>query len=380
MRSSAYLAHLMRSLARSCDGGYSRTGNGPLRRVGLCSFALLLWVAFVPGAFAQNVNTTTSMPAAPPSSFQTLVATVKDSSNNPVTVGSVTFYDGARVLGTVQMVRNSSKGFTPATATLKTFVGSGPHSIRAVYNGTAKTYRSSSSGVSAISTGEGYRQSASLAASGGPGNYTLTTTVSVSGGGLQNPIGTVNFFDQTFNNSLIGSTLLGNTFTSPMGFLNPSTTPNFNKPYAQVIKVGDFNNDGQPDLAVATTDTNASETGYIQILVGNGDGTFTLKQTAQVVSAPGNIVLWDFNGDGVLDMAVANTFPCGNGHSPCGYVSILMGNGDGTFQVNAQALSAGDSPRGLAVGDLNGDGIPDLMVANTGGYIKECNTTNFNPN
>ena len=148
---------------------------------GLFAFFMLLSLAFAPHAAAQSVNTTTTLSGVPPSSAQTLVATVRDSGNNAVTVGSVSFYDGSRVLGTLQLVRNGSKGFTPGTATLKTFLGSGSHLIKAVYNGTAKTYRSSSSLTSSIGVNGGYQETVSLGASGGPGNYTLTTTLSVSG-------------------------------------------------------------------------------------------------------------------------------------------------------------------------------------------------------
>src|SRR5205807_560680 len=201
---------------------------------------------------------------------------------------------GSRVMATLQLVRNSGKGFTPGTATLKMFLGAGSHAIRAVYNGTSKTYQSSSAAVSSTSVSASYHESVSLGASGVPGNYTLTTTMSVTGAALQNPAGTVNFFDQTFNNSILGSPLLGNTVVSPTGFFGPSLASNFNKPFAQVIKTGDFNNDGKLDFAVATTDTDQAQTGYILIMLGNGDGTFTLKQTAQVVSTPDSVVVWDF--------------------------------------------------------------------------------------
>src|SRR5437588_12867712 len=88
--------------------------------------------------------TTTTLPGVPPNSFQTLVATVKDANNNPVTVGSVTFYStingdtgnpGVSVaLGTLQVVRSNAKGFNPGTATLKKFLCPGRHDVRALFN------------------------------------------------------------------------------------------------------------------------------------------------------------------------------------------------------------------------------------------------------
>jgi hypothetical protein len=72
---------------------------------------------------------------------------------------------------------------------------------------------------------------------------------------------------------------------------------------------------------------------------------------------PRSVVVGDFDGDGVLDLVVANELSDD--------VSVLMGNGDGTFQA-AKNFAVGRSPRSVAVGDLNGDGLPDLAVANGG--------------
>src|SRR5262245_11812623 len=68
---------------------------------------------------------------------------------------------------------------------------------------------------------------------------------------------------------------------------------------------------------------------------------------------PLSVAVGDFNGDGQLDLVTANLF----GDS----VSVLLGNGDGTFQT-AQSYPVGPSPSAVAVGDFNGDGIPDLAV------------------
>jgi hypothetical protein len=75
-------------------------------------------------------------------------------------------------------------------------------------------------------------------------------------------------------------------------------------------------------------------------------------------TAPFGMVAADFNGDGILDLAVAN--------NDDNTVSILLGNGDGTFQPQTTFATVG-SPYGIAVGDLNGDGIPDLVVGSQGG-------------
>jgi predicted NUDIX family NTP pyrophosphohydrolase len=120
------------------------------------------------------------------------------------------------------------------------------------------------------------------------------------------------------------------------------------------VAVGDFNGDGTPDLAVAN---NIYPFGTVSVLLGNGDGSFQAAQNFGAGSSPYSVAVGDFNGDGTSDLAVANNI------YPYGTVSVLLGNGDGSFQA-AQNFGAGRSPWSVAVGDFNGDGTPDLAVAN----------------
>src|SRR5205823_6370588 len=121
----------------------------------------------------------------------------------------------------------------------------------------------------------------------------------------------------------------------------------------------DFNGDGKLDLAVANAGSfqNNFTDGDAAVLLGNGDGTFQTAVSYVAGTNPRFVVGGDVNGDGKLDLAVAN---CGSAN-----VSILFGKGDGTFEAAAN-YGTGTSPLAVATGDLNGDGKPDLTVANSG--------------
>jgi len=122
------------------------------------------------------------------------------------------------------------------------------------------------------------------------------------------------------------------------------------------IAVGDFNGDGKLDLAVPDSTDNV-----VAILLGNGDGTFTQATGSPITisGGPDAVLVADFNGDGKLDLAVAN----GNN----GTVTILLGNGDGTFtQAAGSPITVGNTPDALAIGDFLGNGKLDIAVANFG--------------
>jgi type II secretory pathway component GspD/PulD (secretin) len=126
------------------------------------------------------------------------------------------------------------------------------------------------------------------------------------------------------------------------------------------VAIADFNGDGHPDLAVANqTD------GTVSILLGNGDGTFAAQTTVTLPAgtakvSPSALATGDFDGDGNLDLAVTD--------SANNDVVILFGDGKGNFAPSTAAASyaTGTTPVALLVSDFNGDSIPDLAVVDQG--------------
>jgi hypothetical protein len=119
-------------------------------------------------------------------------------------------------------------------------------------------------------------------------------------------------------------------------------------PTPQAVTTADFNGDGKLDLAVATGNNSVS------ILLGNGTGTFPTHVQYAVPGNPVAIVHGDFNGDGKQDIATAD--------QTANEISVLLGNGDGTFQSHHE-YATGTKPMALATADVNGDGNLDIIVA-----------------
>jgi len=128
----------------------------------------------------------------------------------------------------------------------------------------------------------------------------------------------------------------------------------------------DFNGDSRADLAVATTNSNSSGFDDVSVLLNKGDGTFATAQGYKVGQFPNSVISADFNEDGKKDLAVANG--CGSDVSVSGScngnVSVLSGNGDGTFgSAQFVAVGTGNVLQSVASSDFDGDGNLDLAVA-----------------
>jgi hypothetical protein len=129
------------------------------------------------------------------------------------------------------------------------------------------------------------------------------------------------------------------------------------------VAVADLNRDSKPDLVVASKCQDSScANGAVSVLMGRGDGTF---RSAKVYASGGYntdfVTIGDFNQDGIPDLALASQ--CSDSTCAHGGVSILLGNGDGTFQTPQTLDSGAKQADGITVADFNGDGIPDLAAS-----------------
>lgn len=122
------------------------------------------------------------------------------------------------------------------------------------------------------------------------------------------------------------------------------------------VTIADVNNDGKADLVVANSGTYPTYSGSVSVYRGNGDGTFQPAVTYSTGVGSSFVAVGDINGDGAPELIVANWE---------GTVSVLGNKGDGTF-LPPRNYGTGQSPFALVLGDFNGDGTVDIAVANSG--------------
>jgi VCBS repeat-containing protein len=134
------------------------------------------------------------------------------------------------------------------------------------------------------------------------------------------------------------------SFSSPTSF--PTGTD------SRSVAIADLNGDGKLDLAVANRGS-----ANVSVLLGTGNGSFGAATNLGVGTNPNAVAIADLNSDGKLDLAVAN--------SGSSNVSVLLGNGDGSFAA-ATNFGTSNGPASVAIADLNGDGKLDLATASSG--------------
>ncbi|MGA3193907.1 MAG: Ig-like domain repeat protein [Terriglobales bacterium] len=158
------------------------------------------------------------------------------------------------------------------------------------------------------------------------------------------------------------------------GTFQPAVAYDTGGQFPNQVLIADMNNDGKPDLIVSNFSGGTNGFGEVGILLGNGDGTF---QPAVIYNSAysynlAQVAIADINGDGNLDLLVANE--CTDLTCASGDVGVLLGNGDGTFRPGVAWPSGGYYTHAIAVTDMNGDGKLDLVVANSCMASSNCSS------
>ncbi len=318
--------------------------------VHLLAMAVLICLGSYANALALTSSTvlTLSTSTTQAGNVVQLTAAVAQGSS-AVTVGSVTFWNGSRLLGTAPIAgTNPGRNYVTGSASLWMKLGPGSYNVTAHFAGTSTVSASDSAAQHLTVTG---MEPSVTAVAARPNGINFDVSVSVTGSGFGAPAGNVPVTDRTTSASLGNVSLLaaGQTLRPQVAY-DTRVSP-------MSVAIGDLNGDGIPDVVTAN-----SGTGDVSILLGdpNNPGNL-LRQFRQAAGGGASAVaIADVNGDGVPDIVVANATD--------GTISVILGSGDnpGAEFATQVVYAVGVAPAALMVGDVNGDGIPDVIVANSG--------------
>jgi sugar lactone lactonase YvrE len=350
-----------------------------------------------PGTCGPSAVLTLSANSALPSTPVTLTATATVASI-PATGGTVSFFDGNVLLGVSQIISSSAQGGVPGTAVFTARFGSGTHMLTAVFKAPGLAPRLSvpppmpvpvqgntaTSNEETLTVGGSEGTQTLLSAQPDPSTANPSTATnfdflgSVFGFGIQAPQGTLGL---SASGSAIGApaTLAPASFPPnglPYTFLAQSQIQNAPTPAA----AGDLNGDGIPDLVVFNGSGSTGTT--FGVLLGVGDGSFQ-KETSYclydgttplqpgpcanaLASQPAGAIIADVNGDGIPDVIVFASSYSGPGtglSTEPGAVLVYLGTGGGNLNpvpIVTSGFNAGFDS--LTSGDVNNDGMLDLVV------------------
>ncbi|MBB5057902.1 hypothetical protein HDF16_002608 [Granulicella aggregans] len=327
-------------------------------------FSIFALIAFFPAAAHAATPTTITLTVTSSCLTQgcavTLTAKVT-AGTLAVHPGLVYFCEGTSTCETGVPV-GQSQLTSNGTASIAHAFFTGSHSIYAIFAGTSTYSKSTSSSQSltiapptVFPTQSTIQSMGSTPVQSYAGQYTLQSTVTALQGGPA-ATGTVSFFDTSYGNAALGSTRLSDSSPQQLNYvsgqLDFSQIPSIVFDNIIQIATGDVNNDGFSDIAIM------GPSGFF-VLLGSASGKFALaRPSSPNLGTPVNqsmnpMRLVDLNSDGKLDL-VATDFTTRA-------IRVSLGNGDGTFTDRTPSLLK-TYPGPVYVGDLNNDGIPDVVI------------------